>query len=239
MNSNEAHSHVFGSLLRKLGWVIHALFFPTGMGIILPHNFSCPPSLYLLQGELKEASSLWLACFSVLARALGICALKTVSPYRPIRTDVSRFTHRLQYINKFRGRSQFPISRNGSVCLCACASRSRGQRGTTGVLPCHSLPCSLKTCISVTWSQTGGQETPPCPSGTMLGLQTCSATHNFLCRCWWFELRISPSQQVSLDSGSLPLPWIVTICLNKGSNEVDNVRRWSRQPAVWDLDVTP
>lgn len=134
-----------------------------------PTIFPVPLSFYLLQGGLKEAPSWWPACSSVLARALGICALKTAPPYRPIRTNIPRFTHKLRYINKFRGRSQFPISWNASVWLCACASRFRGQSRATGVLLCHSLPCSLKTCISVTWSQTGGQETPPCPPGTMLG----------------------------------------------------------------------
>lgn len=185
MNSNEAHSHVFGGLLRKLGWLIHALsIVSTGTGIFLPHNFSCPPHFALtargIKGSPQFMTSL-LQCISQGTR--NLCSQNSI-PYRPNITDVPWFTHRLQYINKFRGRSPFPTSQNGSVCLCACASRFRGQGEMTGVLPCHSLPRSFKTCISVTWSQTGSQETPPCPSGTMLGLQTCSATPNFLCRCW-------------------------------------------------------
>lgn len=106
-----------------------------------PQFFSVPLSFFLLQGELKEDPSLWPACSSVLARALGICALKTAPPYGPIRTDVPLFTHKLKFINKFRGRS---FQYHGT-CWCACAHVQAGsevkggQRGSCSVILCHVL----------------------------------------------------------------------------------------------------
>lgn len=130
MNSNEAHSHVFGGLLRKLGWLI-LLCSPhtrggvvsTGTGIVLPHNFSCPPLFVLTARGIKGSPQFMTSLFQCISQGTRNLCSQTAPPYRSIRTDVPRFTHKLQYINKFRGRSQFSISQNASVCLCACTGR--------------------------------------------------------------------------------------------------------------------